>query len=96
MTELSRTRQAEVRAVKRAVKLLGGQKETAHLLSDALKLEKPLTPGTVSHYCTGRVRLPAECCIPLEELTAARVTRYQLRRDIYPTPLTAAAVGARK
>ena len=29
-------------------------------------------------------RIPAEQCIPIERVTQSRITRYQLRPDLYP------------
>ena len=61
-------------AAREAVDLLGGIRSTARAMG--------VTPGAVQKWLAKRV--PAERVIALEEATEARVTRYQLRPDLYP------------
>lgn len=65
----------EKEALERAIDLL----LTAAALARAIDVE----PATVSMWRQrGRVSVPA--AIPIEEATGGRVTRYQLRPDVYP------------
>ena len=94
MKTLTRSRQAEVNAIRRAVKILGGQQALADLITHHEGRDVPLTQGAVSKWCTGAVRLPGEYVLSIEEWTGERVTRHQLRRDLYPW--AAAHAGPRK
>lgn len=76
----------------RAADLVGGQSALARLLStDA----EPLTPQGVGAWCrSGWV--PAERVLDVERATDGRITRHDLRPDLYPLeppsyPATAAA-----
>ncbi|HIE4430006.1 TPA: transcriptional regulator [Burkholderia multivorans] len=63
-------------AIERAAQLVGGQSALARKLG--------CTPQAVSKMCsTGRV--PAERVLPVEAATDGRVTRYELRPDLYPS-----------
>lgn len=59
------------------------QSELAHALG--------VTQGTISHWLTGRVRVPAERVIPIEQATGGKVTRQELRPDLYPEHVKRAA-----
>ncbi|HGO6078326.1 TPA: transcriptional regulator [Burkholderia cenocepacia] len=70
-------------AIERAAQLVGGQSALARKLG--------CTPQAVSKMCsTGRV--PAERVLPVEAATEGRVTRHELRPDLYPAePIAALA-----
>jgi len=62
-------------AIRRAVACLGGQSALARSLG--------LTPQAVSKWCTtGRV--PAKHVLRIEGFVARKVTRHELRPDLYP------------
>ena len=63
-------------ALKRAVEIAGGQ--TA--LAEALGVKQ----AHVWNWLNRDNALPAEYCIPIERATDGRVTRHELRPDIYP------------
>jgi transcriptional repressor of cell division inhibition gene dicB len=74
-------------AIDRAFELLGGPSAVARLFPD--ENGKPLTPWAVSKW---RRRVPAERVLRIEELTEGKVSRYELRPDIYgESPKRAAA-----
>ena len=63
--------------IQRAVTLVGGQSALARAL------EPPPTPQAVQKWCaTGKV--PVSRVLGIEALTGGRVTRHELRPDIYP------------
>lgn len=71
-------------APQRAADLLGGQSALARQLS--LDPTEAITPQAVSLWCrTGRV--PAERVLDIERLTEGRVTRHELRPDLYPVDM---------
>lgn len=72
--------QAPIPAIARAVELAGGQSAVAHALSTG---EETITPQAVGHWVR-KNRIPAERVLDLERLIDARVTRHELRPDIYP------------
>lgn len=43
-----------------------------------------VTQGTISHWINGRARIPAERVIGIELATGGKVTRHELRPDLYP------------
>lgn len=43
-----------------------------------------VTQGLVSHWVTGRTRIPAERVLTIEQATGGLVTRHELRPDLYP------------
>ena len=53
-----------------------------------------ITEGAIRHWANGTRRIPAEQVLALESATGGRVTRYELRPDLYPTAeaLSAATV----
>lgn len=62
-------------AIERATEIVGGQSALARILG--------CTPQAISKMCaTGRV--PAERVLAIEWATHGKVTRHQLRPDLYP------------
>lgn len=57
--------------------LLQGGRGAAIALSRALQISQP----TVSDWCNGKKRVPAERCVPIERATGGAVTRKDLRPD---------------
>lgn len=47
-----------------------------------------VTPQAVSEMVRIGKRVPAEWCLPIEEATGGKVTRHDLRPDLYPTDAT--------
>jgi DNA-binding transcriptional regulator YdaS (Cro superfamily) len=45
-----------------------------------------VTQGVVSHWLTGRNRIPAETVIQIYKVTGGKVKPYDMRPDIYPDP----------
>lgn len=45
-----------------------------------------LTEPAVRHWCNGTRSVPARRCLAIEEATGGKVTRYDLRPDIFGTP----------
>lgn len=43
-----------------------------------------VTQGAVSHWINGRVRVPAERVLDIERATGGKVSRHDLRPDLYP------------
>ena len=74
---MSETR--ELRALKRAVKLAGGQSPLARALREAGN--KRITQAHVWDWLNRRGYAPAEVCAAIEAATG--VTRAELRPDIY-------------
>jgi DNA-binding transcriptional regulator YdaS (Cro superfamily) len=60
----------------RALELLG----TQQAMADAIGIKQQ----TVSEVIRGGGAAPAKWCIPLEIATGGKVTRHQLRPDLYP------------
>ena len=65
-----------IEALQRAINILGSQQRAAEVVG----VKQPSISWTVRHGA----KVPAEWCIPLEQATAARVTRHDLRPDLYP------------
>lgn len=63
-------------AAQRAVELLGGVRATAAAMG--------VSPAAVVKW--KRTRVPAERVLELERAVESRVTRYQLRPDVYGAP----------
>ena len=47
-----------------------------------------VTQGTISHWLNGRARIPAERVLGIELATGGKVTRHELRPDLYPVEPT--------
>jgi DNA-binding transcriptional regulator YdaS (Cro superfamily) len=63
-------------ALRCAKNLLGSEKAVA----TAAGVSQP----SVNHILQKGKRVPAEWCIPIEQATDGKVTRHQLRPDLYP------------
>lgn len=61
--------------IQQAVSVAGNQR----ILADLLKVN----PTLVSQWVTGRRPVAAQQCIAIEEATGGKVTRYQLRPDVF-------------
>lgn len=51
---------------------------------DAFAQALGVSQGLVSHWVTGRARIPAERVLTIEAATGGQVTRHELRPDLYP------------
>lgn len=72
----------QTKALLRAIKIVGGQ---SHLARELQALTgKPLRQGNVWSWLNRTGHVPAEFAIPIERLVKGRVTRFELRPDIYP------------
>jgi DNA-binding transcriptional regulator YdaS (Cro superfamily) len=70
-----------IAALKRAVQVIGTQSKTAEAIG--------IRQQSVSEIVSRGKRVPAEWVLPLEAATEAageKVTRHQLRPDLYPAP----------
>lgn len=65
-----------IEALRRAINILGSQQRAAEIVG----VKQP----SISWMARHGAKVPAEWCIPLEKATAARVTRHDLRPDLYP------------
>ena len=74
-----------MKPIQRAIKLVGTQQK----LADALGLK---SQGQVTQWVTGRRPVPPKQCIPIELATGGKVTRYELRPDVFG-PAPGAPVG---
>ncbi len=74
------------KAIQRAADLLGGQSELARQLSALGAPGDTITPQGVSYWCRSG-RLPAERVLDVERLTQGRVSRHDLRPDLYPVSI---------
>jgi DNA-binding transcriptional regulator YdaS (Cro superfamily) len=68
----------ELDALKLAVKTLGGHSATAKAIG--------ISQQAVTRKMRHGGRVPAEWCLPLEEATNGKITRHDLRPDLYPDP----------
>lgn len=62
-------------AIQKAVALAGGQTALARRLG--------VSQGLVWQWCSGRLKVPAERCADIESASEARVTRRDLRPDVF-------------
>jgi DNA-binding transcriptional regulator YdaS (Cro superfamily) len=69
-------------ALKKAVELVKGQAEMARKLSELM--ETPVRQQHVWNWLNRDAELPAEYVIPMERATAGKVSRHDLRPDLYP------------
>lgn len=69
-------------ALNRAKTILGSQKAVA----DAIGIKQPSVNRVLRNFS----RVPAEWCLPLERATKGKVTRHELRPDLYPKDEAAA------
>lgn len=70
-------------ALNKAITLAGSQEKLADLISK-VKNAPSYTQGAISQWKTGPKRAPAEAVIPIELALGGKVTRHQLRPDLYP------------
>lgn len=61
--------------IERAVAEIGSQSALAKAIGVA--------PAMVWQWCDGRRPVPAHRCVPIEEATQGKVTRYELRPDVF-------------
>ncbi|MEF2147761.1 transcriptional regulator [Aquilutibacter rugosus] len=71
--------------IQTAIEICGSRAELANRLG--------LTASAVSQWANGTRPVPPVQCIPIEEATSGKVTRYQLRPDVFgvdpaPSPVT--------
>lgn len=71
--------------IERAVELAGGQTSLATLIG--------VTPSFVSQWVTGARPIPATRCIAIEAATTGRVTREELRPDVFGEVRVAQAIA---
>lgn len=67
-------------ALKAAIGHLGGQVPLAKAID---------RPQSCVSEALGRGKIPAEWCLPIERATGGKITRHQLRPDLYPADETA-------
>ena len=65
-----------------AIDLVGGQSALARLLSD--DTGQRVSQARVWAWVHRVPKVPAEFAIPIERVTGGRITRHQLRPDLYP------------
>jgi DNA-binding transcriptional regulator YdaS (Cro superfamily) len=70
------TETAGIEALRRAYGLLGSQRAMA----DVVGVKQP----SVNEILKYGKKVPAEWCLPIERATHGKVTRYDLRPDLYP------------
>jgi DNA-binding transcriptional regulator YdaS (Cro superfamily) len=63
-------------ALRRAKNILGTQSAIADLVG--------VTQPHVSFVLSGKSKIPADWCIPIETATDGQVKRHELRPDLYP------------
>jgi DNA-binding transcriptional regulator YdaS (Cro superfamily) len=68
----------DTKAIKRACELAGGQTGLARRLK--------VSQGLVWQWVAGRLPVAAKRCLPIEDATGGKVTRYQLRPDVFGAP----------
>jgi len=70
-------------ALKQAVEAIGSASAAARALG--------ITPQAVSEILRKGRQAPAEWCIPLEKATDGKISRHDLRPDLYPVEQSEAA-----
>lgn len=63
-------------ALETAIKTIGNQSKLARVVG--------VTPQAISHKLKHGTTVPAEWCAPIEEATEGKITRHQLRPDLFP------------
>lgn len=58
---------------------------TEAALADAVGVKQP----SVNYILKSGKRVPAEWCLPIERATEGKITRHQLRPDLYPEDVAA-------
>lgn len=69
-------------ALEKAVELAGGQAELARKLSDVM--DRKILQQHVWNWLNRDSQLPAEYVIPVEKAVDGKVSRHDLRSDLYP------------
>jgi DNA-binding transcriptional regulator YdaS (Cro superfamily) len=69
-----------IEALRRAKELLGSEQAVAGIIGR--------TQSAVNQILSRGKRVPAEWCLPIERATAGKITRHQLRPDLYPSEST--------
>ena len=77
----------DLKALQRAIDLLGSQAELAKAISSK---DRPIKQQHIWNWINRDKRIPAEAVIPIETATKGHVTRHELRPDIYPAEAKAA------
>lgn len=65
-----------IEALIRATEIVGGQAELARISG----LKQP----SISRQMSRGKKVPAEWCLPIEQATGGKISRHDLRPDIYP------------
>lgn len=78
-------------ALDEAISVIGGVSKLAAILSETRKT----TQSVVSNWRM-RGQVPADRCVEIENATGGKVTRHDLRPDIFGPPAGAAKPRARK
>jgi DNA-binding transcriptional regulator YdaS (Cro superfamily) len=65
-----------ISALRRAIEILGSQAAVATAIGKSQQ--------SVSEIARRGKRVPAEWCLPIEEATNGRISRHDLRPDLYP------------
>lgn len=74
----------------RIVRLATYLKQTKTSLADfARSLDPPVTPGLVGHWIKGRCRVGPDKVLKIEAATGGKVSRHELRPDLYPRDVAA-------
>ena len=68
-----------LRGMKTPIQNAADEFETVKAFADALKLKPP----TVHQWLNGSRKVPAAQCLKIEIVTACKVTRYDLRPDVF-------------
>lgn len=69
-------------SLNRAAEIVGGQTQLARLLSGVLS--RPVSQQWIWNVINRGRPTPAEWCLPIERATEGKVTRHDLRPDLYP------------
>ena len=67
-----------------ALKLAKDTLESEAALAAAVGVKQP----SVNYMLRKGKRVPAEWCLPIEEATGGKITRHDLRPDLYPEQVT--------
>lgn len=72
--------EAVVKALKKAVKLAGGQTALSEKVNERVKGTgvKPISQGQVWNWLYRDKKVPGEYALPIEEIVEGKVTRFQL------------------
>ena len=65
-----------IEALRAAKDILGSERAVASVVG----VKQP----SVNYILNAGKKVPAEWCIPLEQATGGKITRHQLRPDLYP------------